>query len=390
MDRGLISAGCETGETGLRKLLVIVQLPPPVHGAAVVNAMVVSSSEIRKHFEVSVVPINVSDSLSNLRKFSVVKILKSFVVLSKIMRRMVFDRPQVCYLTMAPYGYAFYRDCMFIALFRLFQIPYVIHLHGRGMAKSHKSAGSVLLAKFALRKAIVVHLSPLLMGDIAPFVKAANVRFVANGVVDPYCGQSIEKPHVKVVSILFLSTMLESKGPLVLLEALAILKNERLLFKATFAGPWRGSLMAEDFDRYVEEAGLKGCVEHVGSVYGDAKNLLFRSSDILAFPTHYENEAFPLVVLEGMAAGLVPVTSNIAALPDIVGDAGFVVPPQNPIALARALGKLLRNAELLNVLQIRSRARYQMKFTSEQFERSLAIVLDEAGVEKTVVSSKRP
>jgi glycosyltransferase involved in cell wall biosynthesis len=388
VDRGLIGLDHAVRQIGLRKLLIVAQLPPPVHGASVMNAMVVNSSEIRKHFEVAVVPIDVSGGLSDLRKFSVTKIFKSLNVLSKIVGRLMFDRPQVCYLTMAPHGYAFYRDCLFVAAFRIFQTRYVIHLHGRGMAKNHRGGFSAQLARFALSKATIVHLSPLLMEDIAPFVESTNVRFVANGVADPYCGQPTKKPRSNVVSILFLSTMLESKGPLVLLEALAILKDQGLPFKAVFAGPWRGSLKAEDFDKYLQDAGLESYVQHVGPVYGDAKNAILRSSDILAFPTHYENEAFPLVVLEGMAAGLVPVTSNIAALPDIVGDAGFVVAPRDPVALAQELGRLLRDTELLASLQIKSRARYETKFTRDHFERSLADVLIVAAAERRVAESR--
>lgn len=388
MDCSLIRGDHAAATAGLRKLLIIAQLPPPVHGASVVNAMVVNSAEIRKRFEVSVVPIDVSTSLSDLRKFSTLKVLRSLHVLAKIVGRVVFDRPQVCYLTLAPHGYAFYRDCLFVGVFRIFRMPHVIHLHGRGMAKSHKGGVSAFLARFALRKATVVHLSPLLMGDIAPFVASTSVQFVANGVADPYCGELIQKPRGSVTSILFLSTMLESKGPLVLLQALAILKQEGLLFKAIFAGPWRGSLKVEDFNHYLQDAGLTSQVQHVGPVYGDTKNALLRSADILAFPTHYENEAFPLVVLEGMAAGLVPVTSNIAALPDIVGDAGFVVQPQNPIALARELGKLLRNAELLASLQLKSRARYEENFTGEHFELSLANVLMAAAGERRVARNR--
>lgn len=381
MDCSLKSSNQVSRTAGARKLLIIAQLPPPVHGAAVVNAMVVNSSEIRKRFDVEVVPIDVSSRLSELRKFSAVKVVRSLRVLVKILGSVVFNRPRICYLTLAPHGYAFYRDCVFVAVFRIFQVPHVIHLHGRGMAGSHREGVPAFLAKFALGKAMVIHLSPLLLSDIARFVCPSHVRIVANGVSDPFIGQPIQKPRNLVTNILFLSTMLESKGPWVLLEALSILKQQGLPFKAIFAGPWRDSLNADEFNQFLQRAGLESQVQHVGPVYGDAKNTVLCAADILAFPTHYENEAFPLVVLEGMAAGLVPVTSNIAALPDIVGEVGFLVPPQNPVALAQALTKLLLDADLLASLQLKSRARYEEKFTSERFELSLAQVFEDVASE---------
>ena len=390
MDCGLKSADQKSPTVGLRKLLIVAQLPPPVHGAAVVNAMVVNSLEIRKRFDVEVVPIDVSSRLSELRKFSVVKVIRSLRVLAKIFGSVAFKRPQICYLTLAPHGYAFYRDCVFVAVFRIFKVPHVIHLHGRGMAGSHREGIPAFFAKFALRKAMVIHLSPLLMDDIAGFVCSSHVRIVANGVVDPFIGQSIQKPRNLVTNILFLSTMLESKGPWVLLEALSILKQQGLPFKAIFAGPWRDSLNADEFHQFLQKAGIESQVQHVGPVYGDAKNAVLREADILAFPTHYENEAFPLVVLEGMAAGLVPVTSNIAALPDIVGEVGFLVPPKNPVALAQALKKLLLDPDLMVSLQLKSRARYEEKFTSHRFELSLAQVFEDVASERRAAEYKKP
>ena len=49
------------------------------------------------------------------------------------------------------------------------------------------------------------------------------------------------------------------------------------------------------------------------------------------------NEAFGLAALEGMAAGLPVVASETGGLPELVGEAGVLVPPDNPLALANAL-----------------------------------------------------
>jgi glycosyltransferase involved in cell wall biosynthesis len=368
--------------------LIVVQLPPPIHGASVVNKAVADSSVLRGLFEIQIVPIDVTNDLLDIRKFSMRKVFRSIRVFVRVLANVIFKRPELAYLTFAPKGYAFYRDCFFVVLFRVFFIPHVLHLHGRGMKTHKKGTFSARLAKYILSKATIVHLSPRLMEDIAPFVTSRRVRFVPNGVDDPGTFPNATETFdqsTRTPTILFLSTMLESKGPMILLEALRILSVQKLKFRAVFAGPWRGSLKSEDFEDRIAQSGLLDQVCHLGPVYGEAKMAAFASADIFAFPTNYENEAFPLVVLEAMAAGLVPVTSNIAALPDIVDDSGFVVPPNDAASLALALGKLLTDPQLLRSLKIKARKKYETEFTKQRFEFGLAeVLLGAASEERTV------
>ena len=360
------------GRSQRPRLLLVLQLPPPVHGASVVNQQVVNSAELRNNFMCTVVRLDATVDLAEIRRFSFAKVMRSLRTFWRVASILKSDKPDLAYLTMAPKGWAFYRDALLVCMFRAARLPHVLHFHGRGFVRTRQNSVATGLTRFILKKAKIIHLSPSLMEDIAPFVDRGQVRFVANGVGDMSFGSRPEiQQYGPGPTILFLGTMLESKGALVLVAALSELRTRGIAFQARFAGPWRGSLTPENFARAVDRAGLAEQVRHLGAVYGEEKDKLLCSADIFAFPTHYENEAFPLVVLEAMAAGLVPVTSNIAALPAIVADVGITVPPQNPTALADALQNLIENPAKLAQLKARARTRYLSHFTLEHFERNM-------------------
>ena len=65
-----------------------------------------------------------------------------------------------------------------------------------------------------------------------------------------------------------------------------------------------------------------------------------RRADVLVHPVRWEG--FGLAVLEAMLAGLPVVASNVSSLPELLGDAGLLVPPDDPSALAAAVGRASR------------------------------------------------
>jgi glycosyltransferase involved in cell wall biosynthesis len=64
---------------------------------------------------------------------------------------------------------------------------------------------------------------------------------------------------------------------------------------------------------------------------------------VLALPSFYEGFGFP--ALEAMACGTVPIVSNRSSLPEVVGEVGLQIDPDDPSALAEALYYTLTNPE---------------------------------------------
>ena len=94
-------------------------------------------------------------------------------------------------------------------------------------------------------------------------------------------------------------------------------------------------------------------------VYGGAK--------LFVYPSLYEGFGIP--VAEAMACGVPVITSNVSSLPEIVGDAGILVPPTDTGALADALQALLTDDALhsrLRSMGLRRAGQFSWQRTAQQ------------------------
>jgi len=93
---------------------------------------------------------------------------------------------------------------------------------------------------------------------------------------------------------------------------------------------------------------------------------LYERADLFVLPTRID--AFGLVYLEAMAAGLPVIGTRINAVPEIVvhGETGFLVPPGDRRALAQALGTLVDDPDLRRRMGTAGRARATLLFDAKK------------------------
>jgi len=89
----------------------------------------------------------------------------------------------------------------------------------------------------------------------------------------------------------------------------------------------------------LERPPLKGVVRHVGYVDPDRRRALYEGARLLVMPSF--EEGFGMPVLEAMSLGVPVVAANRGSLPEVLGDAGPLVDPEQPAELAQAIGRLL-------------------------------------------------
>jgi len=91
----------------------------------------------------------------------------------------------------------------------------------------------------------------------------------------------------------------------------------------------------------VEAQGLHGRVKFLGYVDDSDLPALYSAATILASPSLYEG--FGLPILEAMACGVPVIASNVSSLPEVVGDAGVLLPTEDTDAWSQAMMNLIED-----------------------------------------------
>ena len=286
------------------KILLILHIPPPIHGAAMVGQTIKESRAINTAFDCQYLNLSLSDRVDTIGKNSFGKVLRYFSLMGQMIRQLIAFKPDLCYLTIQIYRIGFYKDLPMALLAKLFGVKVIYHLHNKGVSKWQHRFLDDLLYRMVFKNAEVILLSKTLYSDIQKYVPEERVSYCANGVADEAKGQ---KSEVKIgrwedgaretVEILFLSNLTESKGVFVLLEASRLLKNKGLRFHCTFVGG-AGDISELQFNDKIVAWRMEETVTYIGQKYGVEKQQLLADSDIFVHPTY--NDCFPLVLLEAM------------------------------------------------------------------------------------------
>jgi glycosyltransferase involved in cell wall biosynthesis len=179
-------------------------------------------------------------------------------------------------------------------------------------------------------------------------VPADKVMVIPPGVnVKEWRRRTPRLPHAGPVKILFVGGDLERKGGLVLLQAFRALRHLGPEYVGT-------ELHLVTKARLTPEPG----VFTYDSLEPNSPPLkdLYHSCDIFALPTF--GDCLPMVLSEAGASGMAIISTNVAAIPEIVrnGETGLTVPASDVVSLTRALRDLATNPTLRMTLGERAMA----------------------------------
>ncbi|WP_136585342.1 glycosyltransferase family 4 protein [Microbacterium hydrothermale] len=169
--------------------------------------------------------------------------------------------------------------------------------------------------------------------------------------------------------VLFVGRLTRAKGLDVLIEALS-----------TIDGPPQLTVVGDgpDYQEVHADARSRGLDVHfVGALPPAEVAKQMKKAAVLCIPSISEPpEVFPLVALEGLAAGCRIVASDCGGLPEAVSGHGLVVPERSPSRLALALSEALSAGPIAPDERIARRG-YLQRFRSDEVISTYARVIEE-------------
>jgi glycosyltransferase involved in cell wall biosynthesis len=145
-----------------------------------------------------------------------------------------------------------------------------------------------------------------------------------------------------VTKLLAVGTVTPRKAYDVLVDGLACIAD--LDWRCTVAGSLdRAPETAASIRRQIQTHGLIGRIDLIGEIADPTA--LYETADIFVLPSRYEG--YGMAIAEALAYGVPVVATRVGAIPEVVpGNAGILVAPDDPAALAKSLRRLIESASV--------------------------------------------
>jgi alpha-1,3-rhamnosyl/mannosyltransferase len=208
-----------------------------------------------------------------------------------------------------------------------------------------------LVREHAHRAKRIITISEFTAGEIVTLLDIPRDRIVVGHPGAPGWMPIVDRPRDGY--ILFLGTLEPRKNVGGLLDA-----YERLVDPPPLVLAGKATEEARPWLERIERPPLHGLVSHVGYVDPNKRREIFAGARLLVQPSF--EEGFGMPVLEAMTLGIPVVASNCGALPEVLGDAGLLVEPDRPDALADAIHTMLTDEALAAASIVRGHERAQL------------------------------
>lgn len=351
------------------RVLALVQLPPPIHGAALRNFEFCEYLQGRSDLQLRVVAIGGGGAIDRVGVVSLVKIARGVkIVLTAIALFMSYAysrKKTYVYITPAPSGLALWRDALLVALATyLFGLEVVAHFRATGIEKQASFSKWVLACSY--RSARAIAMSRIAAKDIFSIFDRSRIDIVQNGIKD-YSNTLVRSATDEEFTVLHLSNLCREKGTDDAIRAFAQAYSRNNNMKLVLAGAWASKRDEVYCRELIKRSGIEKATELAGKVGGEDKWNVFHKADCFIFPTKYPKECFPGVVLEAMSCGLATVAYKHASIPEILTDGidGALADVGDVNHLSLILSELLDNKILRIKIGKNAREKFISRFRAE-------------------------
>jgi glycosyltransferase involved in cell wall biosynthesis/GT2 family glycosyltransferase len=363
-------------------VLVYGQVPPPHIGSNVMTQHFLAAVQ-KSGFEAVLSRKSLSGAVADVNRIRPVKVFRLLATWARFAGSLRRVRPALAVVFASSTFVGLAAESVIIGLCRLSGVPYLLYLHTdvhRRVPAAPFPLRPVLSALFRSAEACLV-VGRVFQAELSA-ARPGRVFVLPNCVDDP-SGTNGTGPADGAPKVLFLSNIEESKGIMTLLRAVPLVLAEDPGVTFSIVGPWRGAAVRRDVEGFLAENGLGRSVSLAGEAYGDRKSEILARHDVFVLPSR--REAMSLAVLEAMRASLPVVSTDVGAMSEAVidGVTGFLVPPDDPEALAKRIVELVRSVSMRSAMGLAGRRRYEQEFTPAAYDQNVREILEQVTAGRT-------
>jgi glycosyltransferase involved in cell wall biosynthesis len=293
-----------------RDIMALLMLPPPLHGASLINRIMVDY--LRQNGESVTVMNTVPSSYFKYFNNLIWKVLRLILVCKiffSILLR-IFHPPKVVYIGVSGGGGLMF-DCILSLAIRMIRVNVVVHHHSFSYVNKYniffwlfcKILGSRIISHVVLCS----NMGNLLVSRYSHLIISSKILIISNAAFfSPSKRIARDCASQSQIVIGYISNITAEKGVFDVLELHQRCRLSGIGAKFIVAGP-----CSDDFirNKLINLDLLFDDFLYLGAVYDQEKFDFYRSIDLLVFPTKYSNEAEPLVIYEA-AENAVPAIAN--------------------------------------------------------------------------------
>lgn len=353
------------------KILVVGVTPPPYGGQHLMTERLIKANF--ENLKIYHVKMAFSQSMAVVGRFNLYKVTHMFsIVLQALHSRFKYDVNTLYYMPGGSNAVPVVRDIFILFFLRLFFKKTIFHFRAAGVSEVVAKQPYLLkkMAQYVYHAPdLAIHLSSLNPNDGAYF-KAKKVVVIPNGLEDaalPYL--PIHRKNKEFVTILYVGSVQETKGIMVLLEAAKILLEKGHKIKVEIVGEYGTPTIKSQVKSYCNNNGLEEVVFFRGEKRGHEKWQYYIAADIFCFPSFFESESFGNVLVEAMMFELPVVGTRWRGIPDLIdeGKTGFMVAINDPHETANKLKKFIEDAGLRQEYGRNARRKFLSTYQVDRF-----------------------
>lgn len=352
------------------KILLIGPFPNPIHGMSLANDYFYHYLK-KDHIDVDKFDTIFDRKIKDKKKqgsFSFKFLIKSVYINLILIKKIVFGRYTIVYITPGQSVLGFIRFLPIIIISKLCSCKTIQHIHGSNLNVNIKKANFILkyMAKidiFLTDK--FIFLSKSIMENARLLICDKKLEYCLNGVPIP---SITSNENTRKVNVLFLSNLMKDKGIIDIISAIKMKKYE-CEYEFHFAGEIESEIKEVCLDFINTQ---DNCIYH-GVVSGKEKEKLLYDADIFILPSY--DEGVPLSILEAYANSCAVITTSVGGIPDIFENNknGVFVKLGSAESISSTLDEVVKN---MKMYKNNNREIAINKFSIETFYSNLKNILN--------------